>query len=97
MKDIQVADPVTTKTSSNIALTLKRWGDSVRQSTTNISVKKNASIYIYFTGKGKRIMFEGIEDEDGDTEALHGDDRKGKDKEDEFKEVFCDKKRFIYF
>ncbi|POI31285.1 hypothetical protein CIB84_004964, partial [Bambusicola thoracicus] len=36
-------------------------------------------------GKEKRIMFEDMEDEDNT--ALHGDDRKGKDKEDEFKEL----------
>lgn len=40
-------------------------------------------------------MFEDIENEGEDNAALHGDDRKGKDKEDEFKEVFCDKKRLI--
>lgn len=55
MKDIQLADPVTTKTSSNIALTLKRWGDSVRQSTTNISVKKKMHLYIFILQEKENV------------------------------------------
>ncbi|XP_019469050.1 dynein heavy chain 8, axonemal-like [Meleagris gallopavo] len=59
---------------------------SVFENNYEIKYSKKASKKQAPPGKGKRIMFEGIEDEDGDTAALHGDDRKGKDKEDEFKE-----------
>lgn len=95
MKYTQLADPFTTKINSNIVLTVKRWEEQCVSKQNIFQLKTNAFIYVCFTGKGKRIMFEDIENEGEDNAALHGDDRKGKDKEDEFKEVFCDKKRLI--
>ncbi|XP_040553568.1 dynein axonemal heavy chain 8 isoform X1 [Gallus gallus] len=59
---------------------------SVFENYYEIKHSKKASKKEALPGKGKRIMFEDIENEGEDNAALHGDDRKGKDKEDEFKE-----------
>ncbi|XP_065591804.1 dynein axonemal heavy chain 8 [Cyrtonyx montezumae] len=59
---------------------------SVFEYNYEIKHSKKASKEQALQGKGKHIVFEGIEDEREDTAALHDDNTKGKDKEDEFKE-----------
>ncbi|OXB76615.1 UNVERIFIED_CONTAM: hypothetical protein H355_014506 [Colinus virginianus] len=59
---------------------------SVFEKNYEIKYPKKSSEKRALRGKGKRIMFEGIEDEREDTATLPGDNSKDKNKKDEFKE-----------
>lgn len=88
MKYNQLSDPGTANTKSNIVLPVK-MGDSTLQSRTQCSFN-GKPIFLKFTVKGRRIIFENNEEREKNASAAHH-----LDKEDEFKQVFFDKRIFF--
>lgn len=89
MKYNQLSDPGTANAKSNVVLPVK-MGDSMLQSRTQCSFNGKC-IFFQFTVKGRRIAFESNEEREKNASAAHH-----LNKEDEFKEVFCDKRIFFF-